>query len=314
MIRDGDMDDDDNLTFRDERPFQMIDMRQADRLCRWLDEEDYIDVTREDGETLLMRAVRREREDIVRLLLERGCDKNAQDVHGMNALHIAAWLQKPKAVGLLIDAMVPLDATDKKGKRPVDYVHDCESVLLLDAFLKTGYVPERISVDHCKSDEFRSRIENLSPFRNLLVAFHRGETTNIIITLIKKCTELDFFDEHYLTPLNLAVLDPEVKLMLDKGANPNYFKTEHPLISHMYRGALGAFRHLVDAGADIGIRENRYQKGRDLMTRAKDLNLPEYVTYLESVLRQRALEKIEKSMIELYHPSKPLPLPKMRRP
>ena len=60
---------------------------------------------------------------MLKYLLEQGVNPNQADrVRGGNALHLAARSNAPEAVQLLIQYGVPVNATDRRGHTPLDYV------------------------------------------------------------------------------------------------------------------------------------------------------------------------------------------------
>jgi ankyrin repeat protein len=73
--------------------------------------KEAIDQTDEDGRTALMHAAIDGNEQFVKLLLQKGANKDAQDKGGFSALHFAAQDYRVDVVRLLIQAGAKIDIT-----------------------------------------------------------------------------------------------------------------------------------------------------------------------------------------------------------
>uniref|UniRef100_A0A7S0QPY2 Ankyrin repeat domain-containing protein n=1 Tax=Cryptomonas curvata TaxID=233186 RepID=A0A7S0QPY2_9CRYP len=70
------------------------------------------------GNTALMRAARNGHFSCAELLLKHGADPSLRNLKEQTALHFAAFYEHPDVCRLLCASGAPLDALDKKGRRP----------------------------------------------------------------------------------------------------------------------------------------------------------------------------------------------------
>merc|ERR1712070_499445 len=78
-----------------------------------------------------LRALKSGHWNVAKLLFDNGCDVNAQDRCGWNALHWQVYLAHEESVKYLIEKGVDLNAQDTKGGTPLHRTRSVEIAKLL---------------------------------------------------------------------------------------------------------------------------------------------------------------------------------------
>jgi ankyrin repeat protein len=81
------------------------------------------------------------RTEIMKLLIERGADVDAQDEIGATPLHLAATMQSHGAINILLDAGASIDPTNIAGRTPLQYAKDASSRRTCRLLIERGANP-----------------------------------------------------------------------------------------------------------------------------------------------------------------------------
>ena len=220
---------------------------------------EYLNVTGRDHETALYTAVRKERPNVARKLLDKGCDVTIRNHQERVPVHIAAingnvglvtsLLEKDPALINAQDAekLTPLDAACWRGEiGVVNFIlsRDKGALQLRD---NTGKTPLMTAVDHGRLDCCQALLDTEEGMRILNVG-DDGDVTALDTACIKGNLEM-------------------VNLLLDKGAYKECrdAKGYTPFITAATNGHDIIVEKLIHNGCDIAARTN---SGSTAMTRA----------------------------------------------
>jgi ankyrin repeat protein len=186
-------------------------------------------------------------EELMDLLIEKGCNVNAQSQHGMTALHVAAEKGYKVGVEKLIEADADVNARMKKPKvAPATPLHfaiaskgeDGKSILELltengaDVDLRdnAGVAPIHAAVEGGQQDliEFLVELADLSATNShdqtvMMVATLKGNH-ELVNTLVSKDASTDSQDDKGLTAIHHALNSENYEIvasLVDAGADPN---------------------------------------------------------------------------------------------
>jgi ankyrin repeat protein len=92
------------------------------------------------GNTPLTAALTFGYADVARALIAAGASAHVTESTGINLLHWAAITDRPQVIPLLVEAGVPVNATDENGFTPLMYAAtiDFGDTAVLEALLKAG--------------------------------------------------------------------------------------------------------------------------------------------------------------------------------
>jgi ankyrin repeat protein len=169
---------------------------------------DLVRLGGEDKLTPLHLAARDGKLPAVALLLERGADVNATDVHGCTPLHSAVYGQHTAVAESLLDHGAKVDAARIDGTTPLFYAADHGDTNLLGLLLKRGAKPDAAPA---------------VGFAPLLAAASHGHT-NVLEMLAGAGAKLDAADLKGHTALHVAADSGSmgtVAWLLDHGADAN---------------------------------------------------------------------------------------------
>ena len=91
--------------------------------------------------TSLHEAAAHNRTEIMKLLIERGADVDAQDNTGATPLHLAATRQSHDAINILLDAGASIDPTNIAGLTPLNHAKDASSWRTCRLLIERGANP-----------------------------------------------------------------------------------------------------------------------------------------------------------------------------
>lgn len=100
-------------------PTALIAQNDLTGLIKFLEKTTDLECIDNDRRTLLMEAVILQNVEAVRLIIEAGCNLDAQDRFGYTALHFAAEGQLHKIVQELLHAGAQSDLEDQNGNTPL---------------------------------------------------------------------------------------------------------------------------------------------------------------------------------------------------
>ncbi|NXO76891.1 ANR26 protein, partial [Sitta europaea] len=86
--------------------------------------------------TPLMKAVQRQQEECVAILLEHGANPNLADADGNTALHLAVLSDNTIVAGLLLECNANIDAKNQGGYTPLNLAVSKQHEEMLECLLK----------------------------------------------------------------------------------------------------------------------------------------------------------------------------------
>ena len=132
--------------------------------------------------------------DVVKLLIDNGAEFPPKKLRGFSLWHVAYLYHNPQSMKLLLDHHIPIDRRDP---------------ILFEVIIKRNKI---------KYEDLKQIIDYL-----LIAGYGINEVSNINSTLLSTLIQ-DLSED------DLKI----VKLLLDKGANPNVFIKEEGNIAHLY--------------------------------------------------------------------------------
>ena len=156
-------------------------------------------------------AVRRNRIQIVRILLEHGADPYSTGLYGETCMHVAARNNYTEIARILIDWGVDVRVTDDRGRHPIHSasasIFDTSEFVrfLLDRVKEAEYVDVRDFYEHTPLHEAAS-VGN----------------TEVALTLLGRGAKVNVVDKSGNTPLHLARGNPGMwRVLIEHGADTN---------------------------------------------------------------------------------------------
>ena len=175
-----------------------------------------------DGESPLLRAVRKENHRLAWLLLRNGAEVDAVDaVLGQTPLHIAAAKGNAKLVQMLIAANARKDIQDKQGLRPVDIAESCD----IREMLRVVVTPE--PSERLKSD---SPLVSEADFTRS-IAVERGEDITFTVPAMEVEPGPRYSVVIQRTPeaQGSGLLTPDAYTQSDMHIGPHFAQIANPL-------------------------------------------------------------------------------------
>ena len=206
-------------------------------------------------------------EKLANQLMQSGADANIQDNFGMTPLMWAAQAGDVEMVTHVLELEVPLNALNNDGETAlhlaIAHRHEEVSLILIEQM--------DIDVNTPTSGERGTR--HMTP---LMHAIWREETRVVRMLLTRKDILVNIQDAKGMTALHWAASaqNPEIVHALVAAPSidlePTSNTTSPPLILAAYKDNLYAIRALLDAGADINIRESELEARGTALMRAAD--------------------------------------------
>ncbi|XP_063923686.1 uncharacterized protein LOC135137861 [Zophobas morio] len=201
-------------------------------------------VTDEENNTLLHYASLslEDNEDVIKLLIEKGINVDAQELNGTTALHLACQTGNYKNTKMLLDSEASIYIVDEKGNNPLHYASkstksnpDIIKLLLekgmdVDAQNVNGATALHIACGHSNYDvakvllDFGASIDTVDKHdKNALhyAAQFCPENRDVLKLLIQKGIDLNAQDQNGTTALQIACREgvyDNAETLLDSGA------------------------------------------------------------------------------------------------
>lgn len=206
-------------------------------------------------------------EKLANQLLQSGADANIQDIFGMTPLMWAAQAGDVEMVSQLLDLEIPLNALNNDGETALHLAiaHRHEDVAL--NLIEQNDIDVNIPI----SGERGTR--HMTP---LMHAIWKEQTRVVRMLLTRKDILINIQDAKGMTALHWAASaqNPEIVQALvavpSIDLEPTSNTTSPPVILAAYKDNLHAIRALLDAGADINIRESELDFRGTALMRAAD--------------------------------------------
>ena len=207
-----------------------------------------------DGYSLLRTALEKKHSEVAKLLLTSGSNVNGRYKHPCNTpLHLAALNSDIEIVQMLLDRGANIYAKNIHGNTPLhNALKSMEAKIIgmllnhganIDAANKSGMTPLHLAITH-----------NSKEITTLLLS--RGANVNAKGNNVRPSRRIAADTGTYSTPLQLAVIrgNAEItELLLSKGADVNVRRNDHITSLHLATlgGCMKIVQHLLKHGADI---------------------------------------------------------------
>lgn len=195
--------------------------------------------TDKDGATSLHCSAMNGHIEVVKLLVDKGCDVKAADNKGATPLHMAAGNGHIEVTRYLISRGASSRAPDKDGRTPLHWAARGGRLEVLRILLDKGAIKV---VDRKNA--------------TLLHVAAAANQTDIAKLLIEKGADVKALDADGLDPLQYAAATDAVAaavVLLEKGAPVNSVDGDGttPLMTAAYKGHAAMVRFLVEHGGDL---------------------------------------------------------------
>lgn len=210
-------------------------------------------LTKGDKTAPLLGAIKSNQEAKVALLLKYGADTGTSNGgNEMHLLHVAAARNAtPAILKMLIDAGIPVDSQDSRGRTPLQMAAACSSTRAVRRLLDLG---ANVSLESMGrgTEGWTALFFAAKPRRS------RVDNITIIRTLIMHGAEIDCKNEAQQTPLQFAISQRATKqaqALVDSGASILARNADGETVLHL--ASLAGFRHhdltywLTQSGADV---------------------------------------------------------------
>jgi ankyrin repeat protein len=228
-------------------------------------------------QTPLLLAVRHERSDLVRVLLEHGADPNLEGAGGKTPLHMLSGHRMSDyhradyilVAQLLLERGVDVNARDKDHQTPLLLAVRYDRSDLVRFLLEHGADP------NLDDGGGKTPLHILSGYR--VFNYHCADYILVVAQLLlERGADVNARDKDHETPLLLAVRYESsdlVRLLLEHGANPNMDNNEgntplHTLFlkrNYNNDNDVLILRLLLEHGADTGARNKNHATSLDLL-------------------------------------------------
>jgi ankyrin repeat protein len=232
---------------------KVIENNNLDELVRKLLAGDDADVNQTDlsGYTPLHIAVKWERIDDIKLLIEKGADVNQTDIQGKTPLHIAAINGYIEVVEYLIKHAASVNPTDLCGYTPLDCAAGSGRIDIAEFLIDSGanVNPESENCD--------------TPLHMAAHATSAKESLEMTKFLIDKGANVNRADFSGKTPLHIAPINGYIEVveyLIDNDADVNQVAAngKTPLYFAVKWRRIDVIKLLIEKGADVNDKISSY--------------------------------------------------------
>ncbi|XP_077288685.1 uncharacterized protein LOC143913048 [Arctopsyche grandis] len=193
----------------------------------------------EKGKTALHYIAEKGAEDEFILLMSKGLDPNIRDKSNRSPLHYATIEGNLKIMQILIDKRVDMNVTDKDGNSPLLLAAEYNKIEALKLLLKSG---ADVNARNSKGTALHYSVR-------------RGAEVECKFLLLSKELDPNIRDKSDLSPLHYAVIGGNLKIMqllIDKGVDVNVTDKDgnSPLLLAAEYNKIEALKLLLKSGAD----------------------------------------------------------------
>jgi ankyrin repeat protein len=248
--------------------FEALSDKDPLKLEKLLKSGDYeINKVLQYGDGLIHRAVNLGEASLIKVLLENGADPNLKNNYGGTALLSATQRNSLEMAKMLLEKGANPNISTAYGQSSLSAAVNNQQKEMVELLLKNG-----------ADINFRPTGGHTPLFSAIL-----KKDLAMAHYLIAKGAAVDGISgrEDY-TPLwaasNIGHI-PLMKLLLDKGANPNYAQSQGvtPLMAAAESGSTKALSLLLSRGADINAKTNTKQTPLSFATRRDNLEILDYI-------------------------------------
>ena len=201
---------------RSRTPLSMEQLTVQEKLQALMKTIDYskLDGRSQSGFTMLHHAAKENRPDIIKFLVNSGCDINVEDDEGQTALHKAAMFGNVESMHLLLEKGADPNNIDNSGNTPLHV-----------AIITGGHI-EVVSTLITKTD-LRIRKDDGQNALHLAIRYHKVDSIDLMLNHTQASEVTTATSDYGYTPLHLAVslghLDTVERLL--KYQTPNLLQT-----------------------------------------------------------------------------------------
>jgi len=194
--------------------------------------------------------------ETIEFLIEKGANINAGDLNNITSLALAAAVQSPQVIKLLLAHGADADIQSKSGSTP-----------LIRALLANNHIAVKMLVDASKNLEHCDTKGTTALLACLQAPRDWGQQTVMMETLIKGGCNVNFQNSSGATPLMVASgmgRRDLAQLLIDAGADINHRDKKGKSCVHVATGVT-TLLFLINRGADVTLADN---KGETPLSRA----------------------------------------------
>jgi ankyrin repeat protein len=225
--------------------FHAIEDNNVEEMNLFLEKSKDLNIMNEDDVSVLIQAIAYQRNEFVKLLLEKGANPNLQVTTYKTApIHVAVGVNNPEIVNLLLKKGADPNIQDLQGFTCLMNMNFTEikdfNINIAKLLLEKGADPNITNslgtkaIDYADNDDFISLLllYGSTPKQiNVFDAIARNNEKEMKLFL-ENSKDFNIMSEDNVSVLNKAILygrNEFVKLLLEKGANPNLQVTTYKI-------------------------------------------------------------------------------------